>query len=74
MSTERSHWRSHLVLATLIACVFSLVPFLMWGISAPMAKLGATILFVSTVVAYITAMKLSGVRLNFVSAEQRKRA
>jgi hypothetical protein len=30
-----------------------------------MAKLGATILFVSTVVAYITAMKLSGVRLNF---------
>lgn len=62
MNTERSHWQPNVVLATLIACVSSSVPFLMLGTGSQIAKLSATILFVSSIIAYVTAMKLSGVR------------
>ena len=68
MNTERSHWRPHVVLATLIACSFASVPFLMHG-ETKIAALVATIIIPVTVVAYILLMKLSSAeRARFTSA------
>ena len=67
MSAEKSHWRSHVVLVTIIACIFSVIPFLMGGPGTQIAALAAMILFAATIAAYVTVMKLCGVQLQFVS-------
>jgi hypothetical protein len=67
MSIENSHWRPHVVLVTLTACVFAAIPFLVRGLSTEVAELAATIIFPSTISAYILVMKLCGVQRHFVS-------
>jgi hypothetical protein len=59
MSAEKTHWRLHVVLVTIIACVFAAVPFLM---GAEIAQFAAMILFPSTIAAYVVVMRLSGVQ------------
>jgi hypothetical protein len=62
MKAENSHWRSHLILVTLTACAFAAVPFSMRGLSIEVTELAATIVFSSTIAAYILVMKLCGVQ------------
>jgi hypothetical protein len=59
MSAEKTHWRLHVVLVTIIASVFAAVPFLM---GAEIAQFAAMILFPSTIAAYVIVMRLSGVQ------------
>ena len=59
MRAEKTNWRSHVVLVTIIASVFAAVPFLM---GSEIARVAATILFPSTIAAYVVVMRLSGVQ------------
>jgi hypothetical protein len=69
MSTENSHWRAHVILVTLTACVFAAVPFSMRGLGTEIAELAAMILFPATIAAYIFIMKLSSSSI-YVSPRQ----
>ncbi len=61
MKAKTRVWRSHVILVTLTACAFAAVLFSMRGLSIEVAKLAATIIFSSTIAAYILVMKLCGV-------------
>jgi hypothetical protein len=62
MKAENSLWGSHVILVTLTACAFAAVPFSMRGLSIEVTELAATIVFSSTIAAYILVMKLCGVQ------------
>jgi hypothetical protein len=62
MNAENSLWRSHVILVALTACAFAAVPFSMRGLSIEVTELAATIVFSSTIAAYILVMKLCGVQ------------
>jgi|tagenome__1003787_1003787.scaffolds.fasta_scaffold20956629_4 hypothetical protein len=56
--TKQTSWRSHVILVTLTACAFAVVPFGMRGLDAKIAGLTAMILFPATVVTYLFIMRL----------------
>jgi hypothetical protein len=62
MKAENRHWRSHVLLLTLISCAFAAIPFAMRGLSTEIAEIVAAIIFLSTLVAYMLVMKLCGVQ------------
>ena len=56
--TKETPWRSHVILVTLTACVFALVPFWMRGLDTKIAGLTAMILFPATIATYLFIMRL----------------